>query len=181
MYDKFIVIKRENLHNLNNEERKTLDLLLNKVSSKNEYYIVNVDEPYSEQVKDLILGRKSNYNSREIFSLVGECGAGKTTLSDSMSHYLSMPRHHPNIECAMDKAILTGFGSARDQVFMDEFVFEPQVYVYDGDKQWNDFTIQTYTMNDCHQGMFHANNFTDIEKEEMRSVIAYYKKLNEEK
>ena len=65
IYEKFIVIKNEDAARyLTNEEFKMLRNLQKKILTgrmsdgkmqNNTYYVVNTDEPYAKQVRDLIL------------------------------------------------------------------------------------------------------------------------------
>lgn len=53
--DKYIVIKTEHAKDrLTSREKATLVRYLAKIRNKNEYWVVNKDEPYAEQVRDLI-------------------------------------------------------------------------------------------------------------------------------
>ena len=65
IFEKFIVLKNEDAERyLTNEELKTLRSLQKKILTgrmsdgkmqNNTYYVVNTDEPYAKQVRDLIL------------------------------------------------------------------------------------------------------------------------------
>lgn len=62
-----IVIKRKWLHqNLSDEERAILSILLTKAvknKPEHEYYVVNLDEPYADKVKNIIYeGEKEKSN-----------------------------------------------------------------------------------------------------------------------
>lgn len=53
--DKFIVIKTEHaIKRLSEKEKAALVKMLGKLANKNEYWVVNKDEPYAKQVRDLI-------------------------------------------------------------------------------------------------------------------------------
>lgn len=53
--DKFIVIKVERAkERLTDEEQDALIALLIKLDNQNEYWVVNKDEPYAKQVRNLI-------------------------------------------------------------------------------------------------------------------------------
>lgn len=66
IYEKFIVIKKADAERyLTDEEFKVLRNLQKKILTgrmsdgkmqNNTYYVVNTDEPYAKQVRDLILG-----------------------------------------------------------------------------------------------------------------------------
>ena len=62
-HEKFLVMKWDWLkENLNEEEMKTLGYLLNKASANkpsHSYYVVNLDEPYAEKVKEIIMEGES--------------------------------------------------------------------------------------------------------------------------
>lgn len=59
MYNKFLVMKWDWLkESLNKEEMEILGYMLNKASASkpnHSYYVVNLDEPYAEKVKQIIL------------------------------------------------------------------------------------------------------------------------------
>lgn len=55
-YDKYFVIKKESLKKLTTYERRVFDNLIGCLTSENEYWVVNKDEPYADQVRDLIFG-----------------------------------------------------------------------------------------------------------------------------
>jgi len=53
--DKYIVIKTEHAKDrLTAREKATLVRYLAKIANGNQYWVVNKDEPYAEQVRDLI-------------------------------------------------------------------------------------------------------------------------------
>lgn len=52
---KFIVINKKNLKKLNEAQHFYLTLLLGKLEDGNKYYVVNQDEPYAEEVLNIIL------------------------------------------------------------------------------------------------------------------------------
>ncbi len=55
---KYIVIKIEHAKaKLSDKEQATLIRYLLKLGNKNEYWIVNKDEPYAKQVEELIFGK----------------------------------------------------------------------------------------------------------------------------
>lgn len=62
IYNKFLVIKQDWIkENLNSEEINLLSALINKATTGkpiHSYYVVNVDEPYAEKVKELILNEE---------------------------------------------------------------------------------------------------------------------------
>lgn len=65
MYDKFVVIKKEDVMKyLNEQEQVLIGDILTKISKcreengrkpMNHYYVVNIDEPYAEVVKRIII------------------------------------------------------------------------------------------------------------------------------
>ena len=60
-----IVIKLEWLNNLNESEKQSFIQLLDKITANiepHEYYIVNLDEPYADLVKDIIITGEQHKN-----------------------------------------------------------------------------------------------------------------------
>ncbi len=59
MYDKYIVIKTEDLDKLSNRQMTELAFILKATNNNNDYLVVNKDEPYSDEVEKLILDNSS--------------------------------------------------------------------------------------------------------------------------
>lgn len=56
--DKFIVINKKNLTKLSDSTKRDFEIICDVLHSNNRYIVCNQDEPYAEEVKNIILGHE---------------------------------------------------------------------------------------------------------------------------
>ena len=66
MSNKYTVIKTTDIGKLNLLEREYYKEVMKKLNNNNEYWVVNKDEPYANQVETLIFGKASEVESNKV-------------------------------------------------------------------------------------------------------------------